>query len=128
GRYHVGLWDMLLSGTPEVDELAIVGQQQQTGGVVIEPADALHVAPDELRRQQREHRSMVLRPMRALMIRRLVQHQIGLVTIAPGFAVELEHQTVGVEFRKWIVDDLSMCAERTVANVCPAFLASAETL
>jgi hypothetical protein len=35
-----------------MDQLTVIGQQQQAGGVLVEPADALDVPRDQRRRQQ----------------------------------------------------------------------------
>ena len=44
-----------------VDQRALVGEQQQARGVMVEPAHRLHAAPAQRRRQQVEHPGMVAR-------------------------------------------------------------------
>ena len=44
-RGLVNLGHVALGGGLRVDEGAVVGHQQHAGGVMVEPADRLHVAP-----------------------------------------------------------------------------------
>jgi hypothetical protein len=67
-------------------------QKQKAGGVLIEPANALHAALGQLRRQQVKDAQVVLRIARTLVARRLVQHQIRFLPIPPGHAVEIEFE------------------------------------
>ena len=44
-----------------MDQRAVVGEQQHAGRVFVEPADRLHAAPAQRRRQQAQHARMVAR-------------------------------------------------------------------
>jgi enoyl-CoA hydratase/carnithine racemase len=77
----VGLGDVLLGRRQVVDEGAVVGEQQQAGGVHVEPPDALHVALDELVRQQRIHAPVVLGLVGAFVAGGLVEGEVGLLAV-----------------------------------------------
>jgi hypothetical protein len=94
-----------------VDELAVVGQQQQAGGVLVEPADGLHalhralVGPQPQRRRQQRVDARVGRGLlRALGAGRLVQQQVGLLVVRPPGALDGEKQALGVEVFEGVVD------------------------
>lgn len=93
----VGLRHLALRRRVRVHELAVVGQQQQAGRVLVEPADALHAARDERRGQQAEHARMVLRIARTLVAGRLVEREIRTRMERPCRIVDREHEAVGVE-------------------------------
>ena len=62
----VDLGDVALRRGQPVDQRAVVAQQQQAGGVGVEPADRLHVAPAQRRRQQAVDAGVVRGLLRAL--------------------------------------------------------------
>ena len=80
----------LLARTPLVDELTVIGQQHQSGGVLIQTTHALHVAQQHLRRQQGEHRRVEGRLVRTLVARGLVQHQVSLGAVVPALLTDLK--------------------------------------
>ncbi|MNN43072.1 hypothetical protein D3C81_1572900 [compost metagenome] len=80
-----------------MDELAVVRQQQQARGVVIEPAHGLHFALAQRYRQQVVDALVVARPLRALIAGGLVEHQVGLGAGQPRLAVHGELQAIHLE-------------------------------
>ncbi len=80
-----------------MDELAVVREQQQAGGVLVQPPDRLHLALAQRHRQQVVHAGMVARALRALVAHRLVQQDIGLGVADPFLAVHGQAQAVDLE-------------------------------
>ena len=87
-RRLIDLGHLLLRRGVGVDELTVVGKEQQPGGVGVESADRLYTARRQLRRQQAMHTGVMRRAQRALVIRRLVQHQIGARAVFPGHTID----------------------------------------
>ena len=129
GGHVIDLGHLPLARAVGMDELAVVGQQQQAGGVLVEPADGLHAAQQQRPWQQRENARVKLRPVRAFVTRRLVQRQIDALAIAPAFAIDSENalRRVGDLVVRVVA---TLAAERDAAGEHPrATLApAAETL
>ena len=96
-RGLVNLGHVALGGGLRVDEGAVVGHQQHAGGVMVEPADRLHVAPGKLLGQQGQHARMVARFARAFIVGRLVERDVDPLADDPFVAEHGQHQGVGVE-------------------------------
>jgi hypothetical protein len=78
GGHVVDLGHVVLGVRQAVDERALVGEQQDAGGVFVEPAYGLHTAVAQWHRQQAQHAGVVARLARAFIARRLVQQHHGL--------------------------------------------------
>src|SRR4051794_29414154 len=63
---------------------AVVGEEKDAGGVLVEPADRLHAAPAQRRRQQRIDAGVMTRLLRALVSGRLVHDDEGALAIRPA--------------------------------------------
>ncbi|VVD29987.1 protein of unknown function [Paraburkholderia dioscoreae] len=128
GDIHLGHFAFRRS--EQVNELAVVGEEQQAGGVLIQPAHALHAALGELRRQQAEHAQVMLRVARTFVARRLVQKQIGVLAIRPDYTVhgEGERGVAGGEVGVGIGADSAADAHARVGDQRAALTARAETL
>jgi hypothetical protein len=118
-----------------VDELAIVGQQEQAGGVLVEPADSLDALHGTLlrplaqrRRQQRIDARIGGRLARALGTCGFVQHQVGEPLVGPLDAVNLETQPFGFEFGTRIVHHASCHGDMALLDQSGAYASGAKAL
>ena len=99
---------MVFGGTHAVDELAVVRQQQQAGGVLVQPAHRLHTsrraatALTNRRRQQGVNAGVGAGFLRTLIPGGFVQHQVCLGVVFPGHALNLEVQPLRYEFHSGI--------------------------
>ena len=101
----VDLGDLALGRILGVHELAVVGEQQQAGGVLIQAPDALHAALSQRLRQQGEDTAVVLRGTRTFETGRLMQGQIDLFAKLPLHAVDAEAQIIHTEIGARVVAD-----------------------
>jgi hypothetical protein len=124
----VDLGHMVLGGGQLVDQRAVVGQQQQAGRVLIQPADGLDAALAQRRRQQAHDAGVVLGLLRALVARRLVQQHQRLVEVRPDLAGDLERQAGGVELGPGLVDDRAADLHLAMRDQSGAQAPGAETL
>jgi hypothetical protein len=131
----VNLGHVVLRRTHAVDELAIVGQQQHPGRVLVEPADGLDPLHGTLLRslaqgrgQQRVDARISGRLARALGAGRLVQHQVGEPLIWPLNAVHLEAQAFGFEFGGCIVHDAACHGDMALLDQTGAYASGAKAL
>jgi hypothetical protein len=128
GRRQIDLRHLAFRRRVRMDELAVVGQQQKPRRVLIEPPDALDAARRELRGQQVEDAQMMLRIARALITRRLVEHEVRTLAIRPRRAVDFERERVGRNIGVGIVDGRAADRHAAVRDQCAALTARAETL
>jgi len=95
-----------------MEERAVVGEQEQSGGVFVETADALHAARHQGLRQQGEYAGMMQRSVRAFIAGWLVQGKVGVLAIAPALAVDDEVEgfgrKIGVGIQAWRWADLHL--------------------
>ena len=104
GSHLIDLGDVVARAAHAVNELAVIGQQQQARGVLVKTAHCLHAAgrgtegPLAQRAgQQGVDRRPGRRLLRALMAGRLVQHQIGQRVVAPERSLNRKVQPQGLE-------------------------------
>jgi hypothetical protein len=71
--------------------MAVIGDQQHTGGVLVEPPHRLHAAQAQRPWEQFEHARVMHRPARAFVTHRLVQDQSGKLHERPVDSVDGEH-------------------------------------
>ena len=102
----VDLWHMVAGRTHAVDELAIVGEQQHSGGVLVQATHGLHALHRRLlgsqpqwRRQQGVDAGVGRGLLRTFGGRRFVQHDVGLLEIRPVHALNPETQSLCYKFR-----------------------------
>ena len=111
-----------------MDEGAVVGKQQQAGGIHIEPPDALHVAGDELVGQQAVYAPVVLGLVGAFEAGGLVEGEVGLVAVDPGFTLDLEDEAGGGDIDAGVVDDFALDADFAELDELAALAPAAEAL
>ena len=111
-----------------MDQRAVVGEQQQAGCVLVQPAHGLHVPMAQRRGQQAHHAGVVPGLARTFVAGRLVQHQGGALGIAPLDAIHREYQCVGVDIGPRILANPATDGDAFVAHQPAAFLAGAETV
>ena len=111
-----------------MDEGAVVGEQQQAGGVHVQPPDALHVALDERVGQQRIHAPVVLGLVGAFVAGGLVEGEVGLLAVGPGFALDLEDEAGGGDIDAGVVDDFALDADFAELDELAALAPAAEAL
>ena len=106
-RHLVHLGHMVARRTHAVNELAVIGQQQQPGGVLVEPPDCLNPlhraflrTQAQRRRQQRVDAGVGRGFLRALGRRRLVQQHIGLFMVRPVDALHPKSQALRFKFSR----------------------------
>lgn len=109
-------------------QLAVVGDQQQSGSVFVEPADRLHIAFAQGHRQQFENAGVVFRLARALVTGRLVEHQRGEFGVGPIDTIDGENQTFDVEFDERIVAKLAIDGDTSATDEAPALPTGTETV
>ena len=80
----VDLGDVVLRRSQAMDERAVVGEQEDAGRVLVEPADRLHAALAQRRRQQRVDAGVMARLQRALVAGRLVHDDERALAIRPA--------------------------------------------
>ena len=124
----VDLRHVLLRRGEAVDQRAVVGEQQQAGGVFVEPAHRLHLAPAQRAGQQVHHARVVLGLLRTLVAGRLVQQHQRLLEVRPGFAAHGELQPGGGEFLERIVAGPAVHGDEAGDDQSLAFAPRAETL
>ena len=73
-----------------MNEGAVVGEQQQAGGVLIEAPHALHTALQQRRGQQGKYAGMMQRLVRTFIACGFMQREINFLSILPGFSVNSE--------------------------------------
>src|SRR5579864_301215 len=120
GGRKIYLGHLALRRREGVDELAVVGEEQQARRVLIETADALDTARRELRREQIEDAQMMLWLARAFVASGLVEQNVGVLAIAPGRTVDDERQRPGIEVGVGVGADGSFDRHATVRNECAA--------
>jgi hypothetical protein len=118
---QVDLGHMVARRGQAVDELAVVGQQQHAGGVLVEPAHRLHPAgrTRRPRAQRRRQQGVDAGPgaglLRAFMPGRLVQHQVGMLVVLPGLALDRELEALGLEIGGRVGAELGRITDRDMA-------------
>ena len=95
---------------------------------MIETADRLHVAPDELFRQQRQYARMMAGLARAFIAGRLVQGDVDVGAVGPGLAEDLEFQPFGFKACRRIPDRFALHPHFAGADQVAAVIAGAEAL
>lgn len=111
-----------------MDECAVVGHQQQAGGVVVEAPHRLHVATYELLRQQAEYTGVVAGLARALVVGRFVQRDVKVFAIAVYFTKDAEFKRISFDAGEAIGDGHAGNADVPVGDQFTAPLAGAEAL
>ena len=109
-------------------QLAIVGDQQETGGVFVETADGLDITLAQGHRQQFEDAGVVFRLARAFVAGGLVEHQRGVFGVGPIDAIDGENQTFDVEFDERIVANLAIDRDTSASDEAPAFPTGTEAV
>ena len=79
----IDFWDVPPGRGLGVYERAVIRHQQQAGGVMIEPAHRLHIAPGELFRQQSQHAGMMTGFSGAFEAGGFVQRDIDMFAVSP---------------------------------------------
>ncbi len=135
GADLVDLRHVVLGRAHAVDELAVVGEEQQAGGVLVEPADGLDAlhrtlvgAQAQWRGQQRVDAGIGRRLLRAFGACRLVQHQVGLLVVGPLGALDREAQVFRLELRGRVGDDGPRHSHQPLLNQPGADAPGAEAL
>ena len=124
----VDLGHVLLGGGQGVDEGAVVGEEEQTGGVHVQPADALHVAHHQRVGQQAVHAAVVLGLVGALEAGGLEQREVGLFPVDPGLAGDFIGETGCVDGGVRVVHDIATHAHLAEFDELAALAAAAEAL
>ena len=127
-RYPVALWGLLFTRAPHMDELPVVRQQDQPGGVLVEPANGLYAALAQLGRQQVEYRGVVLGHPAALKAFGLVEHQVGLLVVGPFFVLHGEYQTGRIDLGIGVFDERTIDGDQAGADQQATVFATAEAL
>src|SRR5450432_3753214 len=112
-------------------ERAVVGEEQHAGRVLVEPTDGLDAARAQRRGQQRIDAWVMARLERALVARRLVEHDQRAFAIGPPITAANAKPELapGAEVAAGIVDDAeALDLEQPVRHQRGAFAASAEAL
>ena len=111
-----------------VYEAAVIGQQQQAGGAMIEAPYGLDIAVDVLLRQQGEDARMMAGLARTLVTGGLVQADVEMLAKSPFFAVNAEDQAFAGQVFVGIGDYPSRHAHQFIPDELAALLAGAEAL
>jgi hypothetical protein len=126
---------MVPGRTHAVDELAVVGQQQQACGVLVEPADGLHALHGALLRplaQRRGQQGVDARPggrfLRAFGARGLVQHDVGALVVVPRLALDRETQALRLDVQRRVQHHLTVDRHQPMLDEPRAHAAGAEAL
>ena len=124
----IHLRNVALAGGQAVIQLAVVGQQQNSGRVGIKPADRLHATVAQRGGDQFEDRAMVLRLARTFVTCRFVQDQCGVGLKLPGFVSDGKVQTSSGKFGEGVGASFAIHCHQMVPDHGAAFLAGAEPL
>ncbi len=128
GRSQINLGHLAFAGRQHMVQLAIVGNHQQAGGVLIQPPDRLHTAFAQLRRDQFQHAEVMLRLARALIACRLVEDDGRLFQIRPIHPIHSQHQALGRHIDKRVVTNLAINGNPFMANQRPAALTGTKAM
>lgn len=97
GGGDVGFVDVALGGALGVDEGAVIGEEEQAGGVVVEAADGLQAAFGEGVGEEGEYAGVVAGFAAAFDAGGFVQRQVEAGVVGPGNAVDGEGEAFGGE-------------------------------
>ena len=124
----VHLGHVLLGRGQLVQQRAVVGQQQQARGVLVQAPDRLQATPTQGHGQQVVHARPGTRLERALVACRLVQHHQGLHVCHPRLPIDHQAQAVGWKRRLRVVHHLTLDLHQAVEDQAIAHAALAEAL
>ena len=111
-----------------VDQRAVVGQQQEPGGVFVQPAHRLHAPAPQWRGQQGQHAGVVSGLARTLITGRLVQQHHRTFAAGPVLLLHPQHQTVGLQFFLAVQQHAIAELHQSMADQAVALAPAAEAL